>query len=180
MLPVHVLYVNSLSSSLLQGLLTNDVKQIYSSNLPIQYSAILNAHGRFLHDLFLYQQPGQPQVLVLLPERLTVQAKPGTCTAGNTPTILADVDKQGLHSLMKLLKRSDACVTSPTDPHMPQSSSSLNCAITDRYKLRAKVNIDDVSSDFAVWTRFGPSQFAEGQTSKSNACLSKLTGHQHV
>lgn len=45
--------------SCLQGLLTNDVNQIYSNSLAIQYSAILNAHGRFLHDLFLYKQPGQ-------------------------------------------------------------------------------------------------------------------------
>jgi len=42
----------------MQGLLTNDVKQLVAREAPAQYAAILNSHGRHLHDLFLYRQPG--------------------------------------------------------------------------------------------------------------------------
>ena len=41
-----------------QGLLTNDVKQLVAREAPAQYAAILNSHGRHLHDLFLHRQPG--------------------------------------------------------------------------------------------------------------------------
>ena len=42
----------------LQGLLTNDVKQMEAQDATMQYAAILNSHGRYLHDLFLHRQKG--------------------------------------------------------------------------------------------------------------------------
>ena len=41
-----------------QGLLTNDTKQLEAKDAPMQYAAILNSHGRYLHDLFLHKQKG--------------------------------------------------------------------------------------------------------------------------
>lgn len=48
-----------------QGLLTNDVKQLVAREAPAQYAAILNSHGRHLHDLFLYRQPGSESTVSL-------------------------------------------------------------------------------------------------------------------
>ena len=42
----------------MQGLLTNDTKQLEATDAPMQYAAILNSHGRYLHDLFLHKQKG--------------------------------------------------------------------------------------------------------------------------
>lgn len=106
----------------LQGLLTNDVKQLIAREAPAQYAAILNSHGRHLHDLFLYRQPEDNVVL------------------------LADVDKQGLSDFVKLL---------------------------NRYKLRAKVDIADVSSEYTPWARFGPGLMPEGEW-KSDPRLAAL------
>ena len=47
---------------------------------------------------------------------------------------------------------------------------SLGC----RYKLRAKVTIEDVSEDYDVWARFNPSpdsQACQSELSKSSAHL---------
>ena len=42
----------------LQGLVTNDVAGLEAPGAPPMYTAILNAQGRFLYDLFLHRQPG--------------------------------------------------------------------------------------------------------------------------
>lgn len=90
----------------LQGLVTNDVLALEQQTERSMYACILNAQGRFLHDMMLY--------------RAMADAK----------TILADVDHTGLGGLLRLLKR---------------------------YKLHAKVDVADVSTEYGVWTRFdGP------------------------
>ncbi|KAL3149050.1 hypothetical protein ABBQ32_001895 [Trebouxia sp. C0010 RCD-2024] len=96
----------------LQGLLTNDTKQLEAKDVRMQYAALLNSHGRYLHDLFLHKQKGDDLVL------------------------LADVDKHGATDLVKLL---------------------------NRYKLRAKVDIADVSSEYTTWARFGPGLLPQGE-----------------
>eukprot|EP00891_Asterochloris_glomerata_P001881 jgi/Astpho2/1881/Aster-x1047 len=75
------------------------------------YAAMLNSHGRFQHDMFLYRQPG------------------------NKPVILADVDAASADRLLQTLKRS---------------------------RLRANIELQDLSQDFKVWTRFGSGQLQEG------------------
>lgn len=47
-------------ADILQGLLTNDTKQLEAKDVRMQYAAILNSHGRYLHDLFLHKQKGLP------------------------------------------------------------------------------------------------------------------------
>ncbi len=63
-----------------QGLLTEDVRHLTSAQRQPLYSCILNAQGRFLHDIFLH--PTQ-----------------------DAHTVLADVDQQGLPDVLRLLKR---------------------------------------------------------------------------
>ncbi len=41
-----------------QGLLTNDVTRLEAPDAEPMYACILNAHGRYLHDLMLYKVPG--------------------------------------------------------------------------------------------------------------------------
>ena len=43
----------------LQGLVTNDVAPLEDQHARPMYACILNAQGRFLHDLFLHRQPGK-------------------------------------------------------------------------------------------------------------------------
>ena len=45
-------------AKLLQGLVTNDVAPLEDQHARPMYACILNAQGRFLHDLFLHRQPG--------------------------------------------------------------------------------------------------------------------------
>ena len=74
----------------LQGLLTQDVRHLTSKPL---YSCILNAQGRFLHDVFLHP------------------ASQG---------VYADVDRSGLADVLRLLKRyvgGGTCLTRIHHPH---------------------------------------------------------------
>lgn len=81
------------------------------------YSCILNAQGRYLHDLFLHPLTSLPAT-----EAAAVQGKEGS------PTVLLDTDSYGKNDLLRLLKR---------------------------YRLREKIELDDISDDWQVWTRFG-------------------------
>lgn len=81
---------------------------------------------------------------------------------GDTPTLLADVDKAGVDSLVKLLKRLVRGGAQQAVWKTLACYSAEHVCIA-RYKLRAKVDVADVSSEYAVWARFGPGQFAEGQ-----------------
>lgn len=69
------------------------------------YACILNAQGRYLHDLFLHRTEDDNGIM----------------------TVLADVDRAGASDLIKLLRR---------------------------YRLRQKLQIDDVSDAYTVWVRF--------------------------
>ncbi|CAL5227246.1 g10175 [Coccomyxa viridis] len=89
----------------LNGIITNNPKLLQNGTTDVMYTALLNSHGRFMHDAFL-------------------------CATGEPFGILADVDKEHLPDLVKML---------------------------NRYKLRAKVTVEDVSQDYDVWTRFNPS-----------------------
>jgi folate-binding Fe-S cluster repair protein YgfZ len=48
----------------LQGLVTNDVAPLEDQHARPMYACILNAQGRFLHDLFMHRQPGQGALLL--------------------------------------------------------------------------------------------------------------------
>ena len=96
----------------LQGLLTNDTKQLEAKDMRMQYAAILNSHGRYLHDLFLHKQKGLPAHSVTVqPSQQTVchipvNPKPYmSCGVGDDLVFLADVDKHGATDLVKLLNR---------------------------------------------------------------------------
>ncbi|KAK9842541.1 hypothetical protein WJX81_005172 [Elliptochloris bilobata] len=88
----------------LQGITTNDCATLERRGARPQYSALLNSQGRFLYDMHLHRTREEKRVL------------------------LADVDKQSVPDLIKLLRR---------------------------YKLRANVDVADVSDEHAVWVRFG-------------------------
>ena len=47
------------SSSVVQGMITNDVEKLKQSSCPVLYAAILNAQGRQLHDIFLHKDPSE-------------------------------------------------------------------------------------------------------------------------
>ncbi|KAK9811933.1 hypothetical protein WJX73_000684 [Symbiochloris irregularis] len=66
----------------LQGILTNDVTSLGTGGGKPVYAALLNAQGRFLHDLFLHSRPGE-----------------------QSHVVLADTDKEGAPALIKLLTR---------------------------------------------------------------------------
>lgn len=101
----------------MQGLLTNDVALLERPNPSPLYSCILNAQGRYLHDLFLHPLSSLPPTGAAAVE-------------GNWDglTVLLDTDSYGKNDLLRLLKR---------------------------YRLREKIEIDDVSEEWQVWTRFG-------------------------
>jgi folate-binding protein YgfZ len=108
----------------MQGLLTNDVTLLERPNPSPLYSCILNAQGRYLHDLFLHP--------------LSSLAATGAEGKQGSPTVLLDIDSYGKNDLLRLLKR---------------------------YRLREKIEIDDVSEDWQVWTRF-PGQEEEEEEEK--------------
>ena len=102
--------------------------------------------------------------------------------AGDKLVLLADVDKQGATDLVKLLNRqanSHTCLSLHPAYNVIQSSSPLwfaACTVqtetmqvtrntaTCRYKLRAKVDIADVTSEYTTWARFGPGLMPEGKS----------------
>lgn len=43
---------------MVQGLVTNDVSQLEQPGAKALYASVLNAQGRFLHDMFLFNQSG--------------------------------------------------------------------------------------------------------------------------
>ena len=108
------------------------MQQLQDKSAPAQYTAILNSHGRHLHDLFLYRQPGTKEQLsvahkALCPAvscfQLQVILFPVDfwccCSAEDKPVLLADVDKQGLNDLVKLLKKyANFLLLAAPDPHL--------------------------------------------------------------
>ena len=91
-----------------QGLITNDAAPLEAPDAKPLYACILNAQGRYLHDLFLFRVAEEAQ-----------------------PAVLLDSDAAGADDLVRLLRR---------------------------YRLRQKVDIDDVSAEYHSWVAFpGPS-----------------------
>ena len=86
------------------------------------YACILNAQGRYLHDVFLHKY-------IYEIEKDGIQTCRGYSEEGVLKEVYLDVDAAGKPDFVRLLKR---------------------------YRLRQKVDIDDVSSEFSVWSRFSP------------------------
>uniref|UniRef100_A0A0E0A4M7 CAF17 C-terminal domain-containing protein n=1 Tax=Oryza glumipatula TaxID=40148 RepID=A0A0E0A4M7_9ORYZ len=129
----------------LRSLLTNDLLLSSSSqqryaptpNAPARapppaYAALLTPQGRFLYDLFLYRPPPPSQLL----DRTGSAPLTGERPKGNQEDegedepgeVLADVDAAEVDELLACFKR---------------------------YRLRSKVEIDNVSKEFLCWQRFG-------------------------
>lgn len=71
----------------LQGLVTNDLSALETSQKGCVYACLLNAQGRHLHDMFVHR------------------------VSGDQPAVLLDVDASGLPDLVKLLRRLvDGCI----------------------------------------------------------------------
>ena len=75
---------------------------------------------------------------------------------GGKPVLLADVWRDGLEDLLRLLRR-----CAPYSVHCIQhfahyclTAPGLRRSQAGRYKLRAKVDLADVSSEFAVWVQY--------------------------
>lgn len=129
----------------LHSLLTNDLLSAFSAagasspqryaptpNAPARgpaapaYAALLTPQGRFLYDLFLYRPPPRSQML----DRTGSAPETGEAPEGHPhpQEVLADVDAAEVDDLVACFKR---------------------------YRLRSKVEIDNVSENFACWQRFG-------------------------
>ena len=105
-----------------QGLLTNDVLPLEAPSAPPVYACLLNAQGRHLHDLLLFRTPGAcaPPPRCMHARGLLSRVAPGPRAALSTqpppppplapaadsvPTVLADVDREGIPDLTRLLRR---------------------------------------------------------------------------
>ncbi|KAL5211314.1 hypothetical protein ABZP36_022161 [Zizania latifolia] len=97
---------------------------------PPAYAALLTPQGRFLYDLFLYRPAPQSQVLDHTGSAPQTGEKPkeDRDVEEEPGEVLADVDTAEVDELLACFKR---------------------------YRLRSKVEIDDVSKDFLCWQRFG-------------------------
>ncbi|KAM3207003.1 hypothetical protein ACQJBY_062284 [Aegilops geniculata] len=127
----------------LNSLLTNDVLLSHASssqpqryaptpNLPARappprYAALLTPQGRFLYDLFLYRPAPRSQMLDRTGSAPQTGERPGGEEDGDGE-VLADVDAAEVDELLACFKR---------------------------YRLRSKVEIDNVSEEFLCWQRFG-------------------------
>ena len=101
-----------------------------------------------------------------------LHVKPGV---GDKLVLLADVDKHSATDLLKLLNRYAAFLyILRTSVHSVCRQGLEQCheqpvlaAPVDqwlcRYKLRAKVDIADVSSEYTTWARFGPGLMPQGK-----------------
>ena len=156
-----------------QGLVTNDVAALDTPKAKPLYTCILNAQGRVLHDMFLYRQPGTQQILMMCSCCTAVELADGLPmlpVTGSDAALLADVDASSISELVKLLRRWVTVVghASPTsnEPDLGGCGGcKASCPIliylvlsfvnAHRYKLRAAVDIDDVSGEQQVWVRFG-------------------------
>ena len=103
-------------SPALQGLVTNDVTKLDQPQTTPIYTCILNAQGRYLHDLILHPLPS---------------------TTTELPAVLLETDANGSDDLLRLLKR---------------------------YRLRQKIEIDEVSEEHEVWSRFNPEKIIRNET----------------
>lgn len=95
----------------MQGIITNDPKLLQTGMKDVMYTALLNSHGRLMHDAFLYATGENSLVpfLVIFTHPICVSAKAliqGRIQhAGEPFGILADVDKEHLPDLVRMLNR---------------------------------------------------------------------------
>ncbi|KAF8662155.1 hypothetical protein HU200_056349 [Digitaria exilis] len=132
--------------SFLHSLLTNDLLSAFAAagasapqryaptpNAPARgpaapaYAALLTPQGRFLYDLFLYRPPPPSQMLDRTGSAPETGERPGE-EEGEPKEVLADVDAVEVDELIACFRR---------------------------YRLRSKVEIDNVSETFTCWQRFG-------------------------
>ncbi|XP_037472120.1 putative transferase At4g12130, mitochondrial [Triticum urartu] len=96
---------------------------------PPRYAALLTPQGRFLYDLFLYRPAPRSQMLDRTGAAPQTGERPGGEEGGEGDgEVLADVDAAEVDELLACFKR---------------------------YRLRSKVEIDNVSEEFLCWQRFG-------------------------
>ncbi|KAK6158041.1 hypothetical protein DH2020_005355 [Rehmannia glutinosa] len=137
----------------LQGLVTNDVRSLdepepaaengITPNMPVVvtppvYAAMLTPQGRFLYDFFLYRPPR--------PDEKLDRTGSGPGPDSGELEIYADVDGSVLDELLATLKRQRGHHMS-----IPLKEASNH----NRYRLRSKVDIENVAEDFSCWQRFG-------------------------
>ncbi|KAL5226077.1 hypothetical protein ABZP36_012716 [Zizania latifolia] len=121
----------------LRSLLTNDLPSSSPPRYapapapPPAYAALLTPQGRLLYDLFLYRPTPRSQMLDRTGSAPQTGEKPKEDRDGQDEEpgeVLADVDAAEVDDLLACFKR---------------------------YRLRSKVEIDNVSKDFLCWQRFG-------------------------
>ena len=57
-------YADVYQAEFMQGIVTNDVAALEDQSRQPIYAALLNAQGRFLHDLFLHTEQGKCTMFV--------------------------------------------------------------------------------------------------------------------
>lgn len=97
----------------LQGLITNDVRRLESSNSSdALYSMILNVQGRVLYDVILYKlESNEPTVLL-------------ECDSGVTSELISSLEKYKLRKKLKLSDVGDELQVSAVFSKTPLNSSS--------------------------------------------------------
>ncbi|KAK6947642.1 hypothetical protein RJ641_001115 [Dillenia turbinata] len=148
----------------LQGLLTNDVRKfsdpigektsnLATPNVPIAsipplYSAILNPQGRFLYDMFVYRPPRADAKLN------ESGSGPGSDPNGDLELLL-DVDGAVVHELLQTLKNEQG---SKHDLKLINARHEVGETLKRwnvKYRLRSKVEIENVSDELSCWQRYG-------------------------
>ncbi|RLN11533.1 putative transferase [Panicum miliaceum] len=130
---LHSLLTNDLLSAFAAGGASSPQRYAPTPNAPARgpagpaYAALLTPQGRFLYDLFLYRPPPRSQMLDRTGSAPETGEKPAQ-EEGEPAEVLADVDAAEVDELVACFKR---------------------------YRLRSKVEIDNVSENFACWQRFG-------------------------
>jgi hypothetical protein len=163
----------------LQGLVTNDVAPLGDQHARPMYACILNAQGRFLHDLFMHRQSGKrasaaatqhapasvqhkrESILSLQELGVSVQGAIRCCWQMWTerqPQTWSSccVGKLVLHA------HADALAMTSSDYKQPENDANSANPSPHRYKLRAKVDVAEISDEASVWVSFGPPAARQG------------------
>ncbi len=93
---------------LLQGITTNDCAPLERKGAPPRYAALLNSQGRVLHDMHLHRTraPARRRSTCAWRTFRNILWLTSCRFAGDeAPVVFADVDKEGMPDLIKLLRR---------------------------------------------------------------------------